>query len=227
MEINNNLSQQTIEENEQVIEISTKNSIIQKPEIKKSIICFIGKNFSGKTTIINSLIFPSIQKQKKYIKTLSYDIRYLINDNLLIKIFDIGNFDIKSNIKLLNEIFNNSQIIFYVIDASNIETINYINNFNDLSGKNLYLIMNKIDKQNIINKSNQEIKNLNNKYIIKKIIEMSSLDINHLKNLKNFVLSEINDNNLFVSNEIFDYNPDFLYIKHKKQKDKKKKFFCM
>jgi hypothetical protein len=227
MEINSNLSQQTIEENEQVIEISTKNSIIQKPEIKKSIICFFGKNFSGKTTIINSLIFPSIQKQKKYIKTLSYDIRYLISDNLLIKIFDIGNFDLKSNIKFLNEIFNNSQMIFYVVDSSNTETINYINNFNDLSSKNLYLIINKIDKQNTINKNNQEIKSLNNKYTIKKIIEISSLDINHIKNLKNFILSEINNNNFFISNEIFDYNPDFLYIKHKKQKDKKKKVFCM
>ena len=143
MEINNNSSQQTIEENEQVTEIN--NLLIQKSVIKKSIICFFGKNFSGKTTIINSLIFPTIIKQTKYIKTLSYDLRFLISDNLLIKIFDLGNFDINSNMKNLEIIFNNSQMIFYVIDASNIETINYIKLFTKLFDKNLYLILNKIE----------------------------------------------------------------------------------
>ena len=145
MEINNTLSQQTIEENEQVTEIN--NLLIKKSVIKKSIICFFGKSFSGKTTIINSLIFPTIIKQTKYIKTLSYDLRFLISDNLLIKIFDLGNFDINSNIKNLEEIFNNSQMIFYVIDASNLETINYIKIFTKLFDKNLYLILNKIDKE--------------------------------------------------------------------------------
>ena len=77
MEINNTLSQQTIEENEQVTEIN--NLLIKKSVIKKSIICFFGKSFSGKTTIINSLIFPTIIKQTKYIKTLSYDLRFLIS----------------------------------------------------------------------------------------------------------------------------------------------------
>ena len=225
MEINNTLSQQTIEENEQVTEIN--NLLIKKSVIKKSIICFFGKSFSGKTTIINSLIFPTIIKQTKYIKTLSYDLRYLISDNLLIKIFDLGNFDINSNIKNLDEIFNNSQMIFYVIDASNLETINYIKIFTKLFDKNLYLILNKIDKEDAINKNNQEIKNLNDKYSFKNIFEISSTNENNIKNLKNFIISEINNNNFFINDEIFNNNPNFLYIKFKKQKEKKKKILCM
>ena len=225
MEINNTLSQQTIEENEQVTEIN--NLLIKKSVIKKSIICFFGKSFSGKTTIINSLIFPTIIKQTKYIKTLSYDLRFLISDNLLIKIFDLGNFDINSNIKNLDEIFNNSQMIFYVIDASNIETINYIKLFTKLFDKNLYLILNKIDKEDAINKNNQEIKNLNDKYSFKNIFEISSTNENNIQNLKNFIISEINNNNFFINDEIFNKNPNFLYIKIKKQKEKKKKILCM
>ncbi len=225
MEINNTLSQQTIEENEQVTEIN--NLLIKKSVIKKSIICFFGKSFSGKTTIINSLIFPTIIKQTKYIKTLSYDLRYLISDNLLIKIFDLGNFDINSNIKNLDEIFNNSQMIFYVIDASNLETINYIKIFTKLFDKNLYLILNKIDKEDAINKNNQEIKNLNEKYSFKNIFEISSTNENNIQNLKNFIISEINNNNFFINDEIFNKNPNFLYIKIKKQKEKKKKILCM
>ena len=225
MEINNTLSQQTIEENEQVTEIN--NLLIKKSVIKKSIICFFGKSFSGKTTIINSLIFPTIIKQTKYIKTLSYDLRFLISDNLLIKIFDLGNFDINSNIKNLDEIFNNSQMIFYVIDASNLETINYIKIFTKLFDKNLYLILNKIDKEDAINKNNQEIKNLNDKYSFKNIFEISSTNENNIKNLKNFIISEINNNNFFINDEIFNNNPNFLYIKFKKQKEKKKNILCM
>ena len=223
MEINNTLSQQTIEENEQVTEIN--NLLIKKSVIKKSIICFFGKSFSGKTTIINSLIFPTIIKQTKYIKTLSYDLRFLISDNLLIKIFDLGNFDINSNIKNLDEIFNNSQMIFYVIDASNLETINYIKIFTKLFDKNLYLILNKIDKEDAINKNNQEIKNLNDKYSFKNIFEISSTNENNIQNLKNFIISEINNNNFFINDEIFNKNPNFLYIKIKKQKEKKKENF--
>ena len=225
MEINNTLSQQTIEENEQVTEIN--NLLIKKTVIKKSIICFFGKSFSGKTTIINSLIFPTIIKQTKYIKTLSYDLRFLISDNLLIKIFDLGNFDINSNMKNLEIIFNNSQMIFYVIDASNLETINYIKIFTKLFDKNLYLILNKIDKEDAINKNNQEIKNLNDKYSFKNIFEISSLNENNIKNLKNFIISEINNNNFFINDEIFNKNPNFLYIKFKKQKEKKKNILCM
>ena len=225
MEINNTLSQQTIEENEQVTEIN--NLLIKKSVIKKSIICFFGKSFSGKTTIINSLIFPTIIKQTKYIKTLSYDLRFLISDNLLIKIFDLGNFDINSNMKNLEIIFNNSQMIFYVIDASNLETINYIKIFTKLFDKNLYLILNKIDEEDAINKKNPEIKKLNEKFNFKNIFEISSTNSNNINNLKNFILSEINNNNFYTKDEIFNNNPNFLYIKIKKQKEKKKNILCM
>ena len=129
--------------------------------------------------------------------------------------------------KNLEIIFNNSQMIFYVIDASNIETINYIKLFTKLFDKNLYLILNKIDKEDAINKNNQEIKNLNDKYSFKNIFEISSLNENNIKNLKNFIISEINNNNFFINDEIFNNNPNFLYIKFKKQKEKKKNILCM
>ena len=225
MDNNNNLSQQTIEENEQVTEINTNN--LFKPKIKKSIICFFGRSFSGKTTIINSLIFPTIIKQTNYIKTLSYDLRYLITDNLLVKIFDLGNFDFDSNVKNLNVIFNNSLMIFYVIDASKILSINFIDKFTNLVGKNLYLILNKIDEEDAINKKNPEIKKLNEKFNFKNIFEISSTNSNNINNLKNFILSEINNNNFFTNDEIFNNNPNFLYIKIKKQKEKKKNILCM
>ena len=42
----------------------------------KIIITIIGKRFSGKTTLLNSLIFPEIIKDNTYIMTCGYDIRF-------------------------------------------------------------------------------------------------------------------------------------------------------
>ena len=57
----------------------------------KITITVIGNRYSGKTTLLNSLIFPQIINNNNYTKTYGYDIRFLqINDNTIIKFFDIG-----------------------------------------------------------------------------------------------------------------------------------------
>ena len=70
----------------------------------KITIAVIGNRFSGKTTLLNSLIFPQILITN-YIRTYGYDLRFLqINDDIIIKFFDIGDLEIEKNENVFQEI---------------------------------------------------------------------------------------------------------------------------
>ena len=90
----------------------------------KIIITVIGKRFSGKTTLLNSLIFPEIIKNNDYIMTCGYDIRFLpINDSILIKFYDIGEIELQPNESIIQSMSWQSHYIIYLIDPKIKESI--------------------------------------------------------------------------------------------------------
>ena len=135
----------------------------------KITITVIGNRCCGKTTLLNSLIFPEIIISK-YIRTYGYDIRFLqINDNNIIKLFDIGDLDVEHNENVFQELSWYSHYILYIIDPKIDECLKYINIFEDVFKKNeKILIFNKIDQveNNDTFNSNAKIQKFINKYII-------------------------------------------------------------
>ena len=80
----------------------------------KITITVIGNRCSGKTTLLNSLIFPEIINYK-YIRTYGYDIRFLqINDNIIIKFLDIGDLELNPNESVFQELSWYSHYVLYI-----------------------------------------------------------------------------------------------------------------
>ena len=82
-------------------------------------ILFLGDRKTGKTSLLNSLIFPSDTPiSHKYIRTLGIDERYWqISPSLLLKIYDIGYYEHKHNETLLQSIIPSCHIICFIIEA--------------------------------------------------------------------------------------------------------------
>ena len=181
----------------------------------KIIITIIGKRFSGKTTLLNSLIFPEIINNDNYIRTLGYDIRFLpINDNTLIKFYDIGEIELEPNEKVIQSMAWQSQYVIYLIDPKIRESIYYLNIFEEVFKDNQKIIVfNKIDQ--IENKNmfvqNQGIKDFIKKYNIKNLFYVNSLDANSINNFKSAMFDLIQrdiNNRLFnnINKEVFNEN---------------------
>ena len=181
----------------------------------KIIITIIGKRFSGKTTLLNSLIFPEIINNDNYIRTLGYDIRFLpINDNTLIKFYDIGEIELEPNEKVIQSMAWQSQYVIYLIDPKIRESLYYLNIFEEVFKDNQKIIVfNKIDQ--IENKNmfvqNQGIKDFIKKYNIKNLFYVNSLDANSINNFKSAMFDLIQrdiNNRLFnnINKEVFNEN---------------------
>ena len=82
-------------------------------------ILFLGDRKTGKTSLLNSLIFTSnTPLSHKYIKTLGIDERYWqISPSLLLKIYDIGYYEHKHNETLLQSIIPSCSVICFIIEA--------------------------------------------------------------------------------------------------------------
>ena len=177
--------------------------ISEKPN--KITITVIGNRCSGKTTLLNSLIFPNIIIPPKYIRTYGYDIRFLeINDNIIIKFYDIGDLEIQSNENVFQEMSWYSHYVLYIIDSQKInESLNYISIFEDVFQKNQkILVFNKIDKVNNIDdvKNNNKIQKFIKKYKINNIFHLNSLDNNSVNDFKNKIFQLIQDD---IFNKVF------------------------
>ena len=115
-------------------------------------ITVIGNRCSGKTTLLNSLIFPTIIQKKDYVRTNGYDIRFLSFDNnndTIIKFFDIGDLDIDKNENVFQAMSWYSHYVIYIIEPKIKECLEYIDIFEDVF-KNNYkiLIFTKLDEVN-------------------------------------------------------------------------------
>ena len=170
----------------------------------KIIITIVGKRFSGKTTLLNSLIFPQILDRDDYTMTFGYDIRFLpINDNILIKFYDLGEIELQSNEKVIQSMSWQSNYVIYLIDAKIKESMKYINIFEDVFKDNKKIIIfNKIDQiQDIdIFSQNKNIQDFISKYDIKNIFYINSKDSNSINNFKTSFFDLIQTD---ISNKVF------------------------
>jgi GTPase Era involved in 16S rRNA processing len=168
------------------------------------IITIVGKRFSGKTTLLNSLIFPQILDRDDYTMTFGYDIRFLpINDNILIKFYDLGEIELQSNEKVIQSMSWQSNYVIYLIDAKIKESMKYINIFEDVFKDNKKIIIfNKIDQiQDIdIFSQNKNIQDFISKYDIKNIFYINSKDSNSINNFKTSFFDLIQTD---ISNKVF------------------------
>ena len=181
----------------------------------KIIITIIGKRYSGKTTLLNSLIFPEIINNNTYIRTLGYDIRFLpINDNTIIKFYDIGEIELEPNEKVIQSMAWQSQYVIYLIDPKIRESLYYLNIFEEVFKDNQKIIVfNKIDQIEDKNMfvQNQGIQDFIKKYNIKNLFYVNSLDANSINTLKSAIFDLIQrdiNNRLFnnVNKEVFNEN---------------------
>ena len=179
-------------------------------------ITVIGNRLSGKTSLLNSLIFPEILPNQNYIKTLGYDIRFLpINDNLLIKFYEIGELELQPNESVIQSMSWQTHYVLYLIDPKIKESLSYINIFEDVFQKNEKIIVfNKIDTVQDRNIFTQEksVQDFIKKYDIKNLFYVNSFDSNSINNFKNDLFTLIqNDikNKSFkeIENNNFNNNP--------------------
>ena len=168
------------------------------------IITIVGKRFSGKTTLLNSLIFPQILDRDDYTMTFGYDIRFLpINDNILIKFYDLGEIELQSNEKVIQSMSWQSNYVIYLIDVKIKESMKYINIFEDVFKDNKKIIIfNKIDQiQDIdIFSQNKNIQDFISKYDIKNLFYINSKDSNSINNFKTSFFDLIQTD---ISNKVF------------------------
>ena len=198
----------------------------------KIIITIIGKRFSGKTTLLNSLIFPEIIKNNAYIMTCGYDIRFLpINDNLLIKFYDIGEIELQPNESNIQSMSWQSQYVLYLIDQNIKESMRYIGVFEDVFKENKKIIVfNKIDQIQDINifNQNKSVQHFIKKYDIKDFFYVNSFDSKSIGDFKNSLFNLIredivnkainnirneglNDNPVLYHNPILNFNKKINY----------------
>ena len=198
----------------------------------KITITVIGKRNSGKTTLLNSLIFPQIINNNNYIITYGYDIRFFpINDKILIKFYDIGCLEIESNINMFQSMSLYSHYVIYIIDPKIKESLEYIKYFEEYFKKNqIILIFNKIDQipeQNSF-MNNTNIQSFIQKYNIKNIFYVNSMDVHSINNLKTNLFNLIQKdltNNAFqqIKNDDFNINP---ILFHRTIIDRSKRTYC-
>ena len=198
----------------------------------KITITVIGKRDSGKTTLLNSLIFPQIINNNNYVITYGYDIRFFqINDSFLIKFFDIGSLEIETNVNVFQSMSLSSHYVIYIIDPKIKESLEYIQYFEDYFKKNqIILIFNKIDQipeQNSF-MNNKNIQIFIQKYNIKNIFYVNSMDVHSINNLKTNLFNLIQKdltNNTFqqIKNDNFNINP---ILFHKTIVDRSKRIYC-
>ena len=195
-------------------EVKTINSVQNK-----IIITIVGKRFSGKTTLLNSLIFPEIINNNNYSRTFGYDIRFLpINNDTLIKFYDLGEIELQPNEKVIQSMSWQSQYVIYLIDPKIKESLRYLSIFEEVFKDNIKIIVfNKIDQIQDINIFNQDksVQDFIKKYNIKNIFNVNSFDANSVRNFKNSLFNLIQEdmsNNVFnnINNKEINDNP-FLY----------------
>ena len=195
-------------------EVKTINSVQNK-----IILTIVGKRFSGKTTLLNSLIFPEIINNNNYSRTFGYDIRFLpINNDTLIKFYDLGEIELQPNEKVIQSMSWQSQYVIYLIDPKIKESLRYLSIFEEVFKDNIKIIVfNKIDQIQDINIFNQDksVQDFIKKYNIKNIFNVNSFDANSVMNFKNSLFNLIQEdmnNNVFnnINNKEINDNP-FLY----------------
>ena len=208
-------------------EIKTINEIPNKITIT-----VIGARSSGKTTLLNSLIFPQIIINNRYIRTFGYDIRFLpINDNIIIKFFDIGDVELESNEEVFQSMSWYSHYVMYIIDPNIKESLKYIDIFEDVFKKNkIILIFNKFDQVKDQNYyiNHKDVQKFIQKHNINNIFYVNSIEANSVNNFKKELFNIIqNDlfNKIFTNIKPDDFNKNPILF-HRTVIERSKKIGC-
>ena len=185
-------------------------------KFNKIVISVIGDRKVGKTFLLNALIFPEIVHNIKYNKTIGCDIRFLSDNenNIFIKFFDFGFFDLQTNVDQLKEFSKISSFILYIIN-SNVEKINYINKFSGMfKDNNIILVLNKNNLNNQLTLESDKVKETIEKNKINKSFEVSAFNNASVDKLKDDLISYIKENiekNQTKNKEFYKINPDLIY----------------
>ncbi len=198
----------------------------------KITITVIGNRYSGKTTLLNSLIFPQIINNNNYTRTYGYDIRFLqINDNTIIKFFDIGDLELEPNENVFQSMSWYSHYVMYIIEPKIKESLQYLDIFEDVFKKNnIILVFNKIDqvKEQNYFKNNKDVQKFIQKYDIKNIFYVNATYENSVKDFKEYLFNLIqNDifNKIFKNIHYDDFNKNPILF-HKAVIDRSQKIGC-
>ena len=198
----------------------------------KITITVIGNRYSGKTTLLNSLIFPKIINNNNYNRTYGYDIRFLqINDNIIIKLFDIGDLELDKNENVFQSLSWYSHYVIYFIYPKIKESLEYLSIFEDVFKKNqIILIFNKIDQvkdKNFFLK-NKGVEKFIQKNNIKNIFYVNSIDQDSVNAFKKELFELIQKdmfNKIFTNVQPDDFNNNPILF-HREVIERSKKIGC-
>ena len=172
-------------------EIPLSQSVRIQPK-NKIVITVIGESGVGKTSFLNSLIFSSNTVNQRQVPTLGLDIRYWrVNNDLLIKFYEVGEFTLKNNGELFDNLSEVSSYVFYVVDYLNPNSVDYINDFKKYFAKNkLVVIFNKEDRQKLLSEQSDSFCKFKNGYSIEKIISTNcyNKDIKDFNTIQSFII---------------------------------------
>lgn len=204
-------------------------SVVIPPKNKLSI-TVIGAPNVGKTSLLNALIFDNNSENEKQAKTIGIDRRYWrMNNDILIKFYEVGHFDTIHNEDAFINLSNFSSIILLVVDyssPSSAQSLVYYEKYFPNNKK--VLVFNKDDKPKMINENSESIKRLNEIYKIDKTFSTCAFNKESISTFKTDITNYIEEYIKKVPVEskkesLFTSNPE---LKFYQTENKKKTIGC-
>ena len=206
-------------------------SVVIPPKNKLSI-TVIGAPNVGKTSLLNALIFDNNSENEKQAKTIGIDRRYWrMNNDILIKFYEVGHFDTIHNEDTLMNLSNFSSIILLVVDyssPSSAQSLVYYEKY--FPNKKIALVFNKDDKPKMINENSESIKRLNEIYKIDRTFSTCAFNKESISTFKTDITNYIEEyikkvpvDELSQKESLFTSNPE---LKFYQTENKKKTIGC-
>lgn len=206
-------------------------SVVIPPKNRLSI-TVIGAPNVGKTSLLNALIFDNNIENEKQAKTIGIDRRYWrMNNDILIKFYEVGHFDTIHNEDAFINLSNFSSIILLVVDyssPSSAQSLVYYEKY--FPNKKIVLVFNKDDKPKMINENSESIKRLNEIYKIDRTFSTCAFNKESISTFKTDITNYIEEyikkvpvDELSKKESLFTSNPE---LKFYQTENKKKTIGC-
>lgn len=206
-------------------------SVVIPPKNKLSI-TVIGAPNVGKTSLLNALIFDNNSENEKQAKTIGIDRRYWrMNNDILIKFYEVGHFDAIHNEDAFINLSNFSSIILLVVDyssPSSAQSLVYYEKY--FPNNKIALVFNKDDKPKMINENSESIKRLNEIYKIDRTFSTCAFNKESISTFKTDITNYIEEyikkvpiDELSQKEPLFTPNPE---LKFYQTENKKKTIGC-
>ena len=206
-------------------------SVVIPPKNKLSI-TVIGAPNVGKTSLLNALIFDNNSENEKQAKTIGIDRRYWrMNNDILIKFYEVGHFDTIHNEDAFINLSNFSSIILLVVDYSSPSSAHSLVYYEKYFPNNkIVLVFNKDDKPKMINENSESIKRLNEIYKIDRTFSTCAFNKESIATFKtditNYIeeyIKKVSVDELSKKESLFTSNPE---LKFYQTENKKKTIGC-